>query len=148
MTSLAGDRGVAPITVALVNDHQIVVEALRDMLAPYVARIEVVDIEVGTDNVAPADVALFDTLGGQRHALSRARALIERHQVGQLIVYARDPSPAFVRAADEEGVSEVIDRRSSAKTSWTRSRPSSRACPWPAHAPEADAIGTGRTDAA
>jgi two-component system, NarL family, response regulator LiaR len=87
-----------------------VVERLRDMLLPFFDRVAVVDMQVGSDDVGAADVALFDTLGGQRHALSRAQALVERHQVRHVVVYANDPSPAFVRAAEGVGVSDVIDK--------------------------------------
>lgn len=114
MTTTAGDGGTQrPVTVALVNDYQVVVEHLRDMLLPYDDRIAVVDMEIGSADVAPADVALFDTLGGQHHALTRARALVERRGVAHVMIYARDPSPAFVRAAEAVGVSEVIDKSTS-----------------------------------
>lgn len=99
-----------PVTVALVNDYQVVVEQLRDMLSPYTARVAVVDMEIGSTDVAPADVALFDTLGGQRHALSRAKELVARRGVGHVLIYARAPSKAFVRAAEAAGVAQVIDK--------------------------------------
>lgn len=117
MTGSAGDIGERsrhvsdrPVTVALVNDYQVVVEQLRDMLSPFSARVRVVDMEIGTTDVAPADVALFDTLGGQRHALTRAKELVERRGVGHVMIYARAPSPAFVRAAAAAGVSQVVDK--------------------------------------
>ena len=110
MTILAGGHGGPPITVALVNDYRVVVERLRDMLLPFGERVIVVDMEIGTEDIAPADVALFDTLGGQRHALTRARALVERRGVDHVIIYARDPSPAFVLAAEAVGVDDVIDK--------------------------------------
>jgi len=111
MTGSAGSvRANRPVTVALVNDYQIVVETLRDMLSPFAARVEVVDMEVGTDEVGPADVALFDTLGGQRHALTRAKALVARQGVGHVLIYARNPSAEFVRAAEAAGVDDVIDK--------------------------------------
>lgn len=109
MTAPAGEREAAPVTLALVNDYQVVVEHLREMLAPFSVRVVVVDMEVGSDDVAPADVVLFDTLGGQRHALARARALVERRGRSQVIVYARSPSPRFIRDAGAAGVAAVID---------------------------------------
>jgi DNA-binding NarL/FixJ family response regulator/anti-sigma regulatory factor (Ser/Thr protein kinase) len=109
MTGRVGGARSA-VTVALVNDYEVVVARLRGMLAPYPDRIAVVDTEVGGTQVAAADVAVFDTLGGQRHALDRAQALVARHNVGHVVIYARDPSPAFVLAAEEVGVDLVIDK--------------------------------------
>lgn len=103
-------HGSRPVTVALVNDYQVVVEQLRDMLSPFAARVTVVDMEIGTTDIAAADVALFDTLGGQRHALTRAKALVARRGVDHVVIYARAPSAAFVRAAEAAGVAQVVDK--------------------------------------
>jgi DNA-binding NarL/FixJ family response regulator/anti-sigma regulatory factor (Ser/Thr protein kinase) len=97
-----------PVRVALVNDFEAPLRAVQAMLAPYADRVQVVDIEAGSNDVAPADIALFDTFGGKRHVLERVRDLVRRGSIGHVVVYTRDASPRFVEAAVQTGVSDVL----------------------------------------
>ena len=67
---------VRPITVALVNDYEIILRGLHSMLTPFSDRIEVVEHETSGTPDKPADVALFDTFASRRDALDRAREMI------------------------------------------------------------------------
>jgi len=97
-----------PVRVALVNDFEAAVRVVQAMLEPFSDRVEVVDVEIGSDDVAPADIALFDTFGGKRHVLQRVRDIVERGTVGNVVLYTRDASPRFIVAAQESGVSDVL----------------------------------------
>ena len=70
------------VTVALVNDYEIIVQGLAAMLAPFSPRVQVVEITVGSEPSGRADVALFDTFAGRRHAIDRA---LERVAKGERI---------------------------------------------------------------
>lgn len=102
----AGSR--PPVTVALVNDYDVVLRGLQAMLEPFASRVRVVDVEVGSDDVADADIALFDTFGGKHHIIDRACDLLGRGHVRRVVLYTRDASPRFVAVAKSAGVSEVL----------------------------------------
>jgi DNA-binding NarL/FixJ family response regulator len=54
-------RPCPPITLALVNDYELVVHGLAMMLRPFADRVTVVDMAVHEANSGPADIALYDT---------------------------------------------------------------------------------------
>jgi DNA-binding NarL/FixJ family response regulator len=96
-----------PITVALVNDYQIIVQGLAAMLSPYSDRVRVVEMKVGTQPEKRADVALFDTFAGRRHAVDRAREMVHDDFVDHVLLYTWDAPPEFLELAAQAGVSGV-----------------------------------------
>ncbi len=96
-----------PVTVALVNDYEIIVQGLAAMLAPFSERVRVVEIKVRAEPQGRADVALFDTFAGRRHAIDRARAMVREGHVEHVLLYTWDAAPEFLALADEAGVSGV-----------------------------------------
>ena len=96
-----------PVTVALVNDYEIIVQGLAAMLAPFSARVRVVEIKVRAEPKGRADVALFDTCAGRRHAIGRARDMVRDGHVEHVLLYTWDAAPEFLALADEAGVSGV-----------------------------------------
>jgi hypothetical protein len=61
-----------PIALILVNDYDIIVRGLAAMLAPDRDRVDVVEMDVGTEPKRFADAALFDTFARRRQAIERA----------------------------------------------------------------------------
>jgi DNA-binding NarL/FixJ family response regulator len=102
------------ITVAIVNDYEIVVRGVQAMLAPYGHRVEVVDLETGNGPSVRADVALFDTFAGRRHTLTRAADMVRDGSAQHVVLYTWDAAPDFVRAARDVGVSGVVLKTRSA----------------------------------
>ena len=99
---------VRPITVALVNDYEIILRGLHSMLAPFCDRIEVVEHEtLGTPDHY-ADVALFDTFASRRDALERAREMIAEDKVKHVVLYTFDAAEEFLTIARDIGVSGVV----------------------------------------
>lgn len=96
-----------PITVALVNDYEIIVQGLAAMLSPFSDRVRVVEMRVGTQPERRADVALFDTFAGRRHAVDRAREMVQDGHVDHVLLYTWDAAPEFLALADDAGVSGV-----------------------------------------
>lgn len=96
-----------PITVALVNDYEIIVQGLAAMLSPFADRVRVVEMKVGTEPKGRADVALFDTFAGRRSAVERARDMVEQGHVSHVLLYTWDAPPEFLALAADAGVSGV-----------------------------------------
>ena len=93
------DRPNAPITVSLVNDYEIIVAGLAAMLAPYSDRVRVVELEVNGEPRRQADIALFDTFAGRRHALSRATSMVRVGYVSHVVLYTWDATADFLGQA-------------------------------------------------
>ena len=96
------------ITVAIINDYEIVVRGVQAMLAPYRQRVEVVDLETGNGPAGPADVVLFDTFAGRRHTLTRAAEMVRDGNAQHVVLYTWDAAPDFVHAARQLGASGVV----------------------------------------
>ena len=57
MTS-ASDR---PVSVAVINDHELIVRGVGSMLTPYSDLVRVVELDADLMPVTPVDIALYDT---------------------------------------------------------------------------------------
>jgi len=77
----------APIRVALVNDFELVLRGLEAVLERFADRIDVVELDVGTNPDHQVDVALFDTYGQPRGGVDRVRSLATDRRVGAVAVY-------------------------------------------------------------
>lgn len=97
------------IRVAILNDYEVIVAGVAGMLQPYADRIAVVELDVG--NVTPirhADIALFDTFGGRRHVLTRARQMVADQVVQHVVLYTWDAAEEFLSVAQSMGVAGVM----------------------------------------
>ncbi len=100
--------GSRPLTLALVNDYEIIVLGLASMLAPFSDRVRVVEMRAGSEPVEPADVALFDTFAGRRHAIARSAEMVRDGLVRHVVLFTWDASSDFLRSAEETGVAGVV----------------------------------------
>lgn len=98
----------APLSVSLVNDYEIIVSGLAAMLAPYSDRIRVVELNVEREPRRQADIALFDTFAGRRHALSRAASMVRDGFVDHVVLYTWDATADFLAQVEDAGVAGVI----------------------------------------
>lgn len=94
--------------MSLVNDYEIIVSGLASMLAPFADRVRVVELNVESEPTRQADVALFDTFAGRRHALSRASSMVRDGYVDHVLLYTWDATADFLAQAEQAGVSGVI----------------------------------------
>jgi NarL family two-component system response regulator LiaR len=83
-----GRRSERRITVAVVNDYELVVQGLASMLRAFRDRIEVVELDVGENPHGKVDVALFDAYGHGQLGVDRIASLARDHNVGAVAVYA------------------------------------------------------------
>lgn len=111
------ERENAPgvISVAIINDYEIVVRGLAAMLAPFEHRVEIVEMDAGGNPSVPADVALFDTFAGRRQTLARAAEMVQAGRAKHVVLYTWDATPAFVQGAREAGVSGIVLKTRSAE---------------------------------
>lgn len=97
-----------PLRVAIVNDYEIVVQGLAAMLAPFSDRVTLVDLVAGGTPDGPADIVLFDTFAGRKHALERIDRMAADHDLDNVVVYTWDLPDEFRDAIAERKVDAVI----------------------------------------
>ena len=81
-------RSERRITVAVVNDYEIVVQGVASMLRAFRDRIEVVELDVCENPHREVDVALFDAYGHGQLGVDRVASLARDRNVGAVVVYA------------------------------------------------------------
>jgi two-component system, NarL family, response regulator LiaR len=75
------------VTVALVNDYELVVRGVAAMLRPFGDRIDVVELDIAQNPDCRVDVALFDPYGNVRLGLDRVASLAHDPKAGRVAVY-------------------------------------------------------------
>ena len=103
-----------PISVAVLNDYEIVVRGLRSMLEPFAPHIAVVEVEAGDNLSSPVDVALFDTFAGRRNTVLRASDMVHSGLATYVVLYTWDATPEMLEAARRFGVAGVVLKSRSA----------------------------------
>jgi two-component system, NarL family, response regulator LiaR len=104
------------ISVAVINDYEIVVRGVESMLAPFDDRVRLIGRQLDPRAGTAADVALFDTFAGRRRTLARAAETVRAHGAEHVVLYTWDAAPEFVRAAKEAGASGVLLKTRSGET--------------------------------
>lgn len=105
-----------PVTVAAVNDYDIVVAGLGGLLAGFPDRLTVVDrVLLGEPLDAPVDVALYDTYGRVGVAGEALAELVATPGVGAVAVFSLDLGPDLIAEATAAGASGFISKALSAE---------------------------------
>jgi DNA-binding NarL/FixJ family response regulator len=101
---------VAPVTIALVNDYELVLAGLAGMLRPYRDRLIVLDHAVERTPDRNVDVSLFDTYGAAADQLQRVRELAEDPSAGAVIVFSFSTHPDLVHEALGAGAAGFVSK--------------------------------------
>ncbi len=98
---------VSPITVAVVNDCQLVVDGVAGMLRPYEDRVRVVELDCQLPVTSTVDVALYDSFAVEFQD-EQLRPHLENPQIGALAVYTWTFEEDEVRRMLDLGVRGVL----------------------------------------
>ena len=92
-----------PLTLALVNDYDVVVQGLARMLEPFDSRVQIVELTASGPSRAPADIALYDTFATD---LAFGPEVKAQH----LVLYTVHTSREFMSAARAGGADGVLSK--------------------------------------
>lgn len=93
------------ITLALVNDYEVVVCGLADMLRTYRDRITIVELDANTTVGTPVDLALYDSFAATQGDRQDVNDLVNHPLVNKLVVYSWNLDDDLVTAALANGAS-------------------------------------------
>ncbi len=96
------------ITVALVNDFELVLRGTQYMLGRFPERLVVAELDVASNPDRRVDVALFDTYGHARGGVDRVQSLAADKRVGVVAVYTWRLPPGQVEALLAAGARGVL----------------------------------------
>ena len=103
-------RRVSPVTIALVNDYELILSGLASMLRPYREQLQVLDHAVERAPDRKVDVSLFDTYGSSDDQLQRIRELADDPCAGAIVVFSFSTHPDMVRDALGAGAAGFVSK--------------------------------------
>jgi DNA-binding NarL/FixJ family response regulator len=103
------------VTVAVVNDYELVVAGVATMLRPYRDRLVVLDraLERTPDKVV--DVSLFDTYGAADRQIDRIKVLADDPMSGTVVVFSFSTAPELVTASIGAGAGGFVSKTVNAR---------------------------------
>ena len=105
----------APISVALVNDYDVVLEGLARMLDRYRDRVVVVEIDANKGVEDVADVVLYDNFAQPESDRDEVSTLVANPRARRVAVYTWNFHPELIEEAHGRGVDGYLSKTLSAR---------------------------------
>ena len=105
----------APISVALVNDYDVVLEGLARMLDRYRDRVVVVEIDANKGVEDVADIVLYDNFAQPESDRDEVSTLVANPRAKRVVVYTWNFHPELIGAATAQGVDGYLSKTLSAR---------------------------------
>lgn len=100
----------APLTVAIVNDHELIVRGIAAMLEPFSDVVEVVELDVEVPVLRPVDIALYDTFTRTGFTGEDLDRLCANPAIGRVVLFTWFLSEELVESARSRGVAAAIPK--------------------------------------
>jgi DNA-binding NarL/FixJ family response regulator len=105
----------APITVALVNDYDVVLAGLARMLDRYRDRAAIVEIEANEPVEEPVDIVLYDSFAQPESDRDEVSALVANPRARRVVVYSWNLHPHLIDNARRQGAHGYLSKTLSAR---------------------------------
>ncbi len=99
-----------PVTVAILNDYEVVVRGVHAMLEPFDDRVEVVELTAGLPVRQDVDVVLYDTFSAPQVDSADFDRAVRHEGFGAVCVYSWDTDPRLVDVALSKGCRGYLDK--------------------------------------
>ena len=104
-----------PISVALVNDYDVVLEGVARMLDRYSDRVVIVEIDANEEVEDVADIVLYDNFAQPESDRDEPAALVANPRARRVVVYTWNFSPELIENARRQGVHGYLSKTLSAR---------------------------------
>jgi DNA-binding NarL/FixJ family response regulator len=104
------DLDLRPVTVALVNDYDVVLSGLARMLAPYRDRVLVLELDANAPVQNDVDIALFDSFAQPEAGHHEVRLLVANPRARRVVLYTWNFHPDVIEAAHRVGVDGYLSK--------------------------------------
>ncbi|QRY61298.1 response regulator transcription factor [Gordonia sp. PDNC005] len=102
---------MGPITVAIIDDYDVVVRGLATMLRLYSHRVSVQALSTSGDVSEPVDIALYDSFANPPADKQTIDSLLTDSKVGQVVMYSWEVSEPIAAAALENGAAAFLSKK-------------------------------------
>jgi DNA-binding NarL/FixJ family response regulator len=100
----------APITVALVDDYDVVLIGLAHMFDQYSDRISVVEIDANEPEHDSVDIVLYDTFAQPEADQDEISVLVDHPRARKAVVYTWNFHPELIASATAKGASGYLSK--------------------------------------
>ncbi|GAA3580490.1 response regulator transcription factor [Microlunatus spumicola] len=99
-----------PITVALVDDYDVVVIGVANILGQYPERVVIAEIDTNQPLSDEVDVVLYDSFAQPESDHDEIKVLVENPRARRVVVYTWNFHPDLVEEARKQGVHGYISK--------------------------------------
>jgi DNA-binding NarL/FixJ family response regulator len=99
-----------PITVALIDDYDVVLAGVAHMLEPYGDRVVVAEIDANEPLEDIVDIALYDTFGQAESDQGEVGKLVANPKTRRVVVYTWSFHPDLVQSARQQGADGYLSK--------------------------------------
>ena len=107
-------RRERPVSIAIVNDYELVVVGLAALLTPFADRIKVVELDSKLTVASEVDVVLYDTFGQVQGPAVDIGALVG-HGDAKVVIFSWNAHPELVEASLAKGAAGYVSKGVSAE---------------------------------
>jgi DNA-binding NarL/FixJ family response regulator len=100
----------APITVALVDDYDVVVKGVANMLEPYRDRIVIAELDSTMSVKDEVDIVLYDSFAQPESDHEEIRVLVANPRARRVMVYTWNFHPELVQSARRHGAHGYLSK--------------------------------------
>jgi DNA-binding NarL/FixJ family response regulator len=100
----------APITVALIDDYDVVLLGVAEMINQYRDRVVIAEIDTNQPLDDTVDIVLYDTFAQPESDHEEIRVLVENPRARRVVVYTWNFHPELVRTAREQGAHGYLSK--------------------------------------
>src|SRR3954463_4096155 len=104
-----------PITVAIVDDYDVVVKGLANMFNEYRDRVAVTELVSNEPVVDTVDIAMYDSFAQPESDEEAIRVLVSNPRAHRVVVYTWNFHPDLIRIAREQGAHGYLSKTLSAR---------------------------------
>lgn len=102
--------GRSPVTVALVDDYDVVLSGLARMLGPYQDRVLVVELDANEPVSTDVDIALYDSFAQPESDHDEVAVLVANPRARRVVMYTWNFHPDLIEAARDLGVDGYLSK--------------------------------------
>ena len=116
----------SPITVALVDDYDVVVLGVAHMLDPYQDRVRIVELDTNEPVADIVDIVPYDSIAQPESDHDEIAVLINNPRARRVVVYTRNFHPDLINSGADWESTVTCRKHSPPATSsphWKRSTP-------------------------
>ena len=99
-----------PVTVALVDDYDVVVLGVARILERYPEQVRIVEINSDQEVHEPVDIVLYDAFAQAEVDSDDLKVILENPRVGRTVVYTWNFHPDLIRRAQSLGVHGYLSK--------------------------------------